>query len=208
MGGGGLIVHSFTDSALLREWTVSGKLVLPRSWFRYRSKENLKNNTCFVGTQLASIEPSRENIGYQLFVVTWVLSYIHIFGFFVSCHSFPEPRVRFQASRRQFFQLLRLSWKFVALCSGHSSVRCRAVAWEKRPHFMAVTTMKNEWTRMEQSVFAGCLCLHGGLWLSGRMVVASGCGSVGRAVASDTRDPRFESRHWQNFFYQIIYQLD
>ena len=27
----------------------------------------------------------------------------------------------------------------------------------------------------------------------------SGCGSVGRAVTSDTRDPRFESRHWQNF---------
>ena len=26
-----------------------------------------------------------------------------------------------------------------------------------------------------------------------------GCGSVGRAVTSDTRDPRFESRHWQNF---------
>ena len=26
----------------------------------------------------------------------------------------------------------------------------------------------------------------------------SGCGSVGRAVASDTRFPRFESSHWQN----------
>ena len=25
----------------------------------------------------------------------------------------------------------------------------------------------------------------------------SGCGSVGRAVASDTRGPRFESSHWQ-----------
>ena len=25
------------------------------------------------------------------------------------------------------------------------------------------------------------------------------CGSVGRAVASETRDPRFESRHWQTF---------
>ena len=29
----------------------------------------------------------------------------------------------------------------------------------------------------------------------------SGCGSVGRAVASDTRDPRFESSHWQKFIY-------
>ena len=25
----------------------------------------------------------------------------------------------------------------------------------------------------------------------------SGCGAVGRAVASDTRDPQFESSHWQ-----------
>ena len=27
----------------------------------------------------------------------------------------------------------------------------------------------------------------------------SGCGSVGIAVASDTRDPRFETSHWRNF---------
>ena len=31
----------------------------------------------------------------------------------------------------------------------------------------------------------------------------SGCGSVGRAVASNTRDLRFESRHLQNFIYQL-----
>ena len=29
----------------------------------------------------------------------------------------------------------------------------------------------------------------------------SGCGSVGRAVASNSRDPRFESSHWQKFIY-------
>ena len=28
--------------------------------------------------------------------------------------------------------------------------------------------------------------------------LGSGCGAVGRAVASDTRDPRFESSHRQN----------
>ena len=28
----------------------------------------------------------------------------------------------------------------------------------------------------------------------------SGCGSVGRAVASDTRGPRFESSHWLNLY--------
>ena len=31
--------------------------------------------------------------------------------------------------------------------------------------------------------------------------LGSGCGSVGRAVASDTRDPRFESSHWQKIIY-------
>ena len=31
--------------------------------------------------------------------------------------------------------------------------------------------------------------------------VGSGCGSVGRAVASDTRGPRFESSHRQKFIY-------
>ena len=36
----------------------------------------------------------------------------------------------------------------------------------------------------------------------------SGCGSVGREVASDTRDPRFESRHRQNFFYQLHNRKD
>ena len=29
--------------------------------------------------------------------------------------------------------------------------------------------------------------------------MGSGCGSVGRAVASDSRGPRFESSHWQKF---------
>ena len=27
---------------------------------------------------------------------------------------------------------------------------------------------------------------------------SSGCGAVGRAVASKCRDPKFESGHWQN----------
>ena len=31
------------------------------------------------------------------------------------------------------------------------------------------------------------------------MLKGSGCGSFGRAVASNTRDSRFESSHWQNF---------
>ena len=33
--------------------------------------------------------------------------------------------------------------------------------------------------------------------------MGSGGGSVGRAVTSDTRDPWFESQHWQNFIYQL-----
>ena len=34
--------------------------------------------------------------------------------------------------------------------------------------------------------------------------MGSGGGSVGRAVASNTRDPRFESCHRQNFIYQFF----
>ena len=35
----------------------------------------------------------------------------------------------------------------------------------------------------------------------------NGYGSVGRAVASNTRDPRFESRYRQNFIYQLHNQF-
>ena len=33
--------------------------------------------------------------------------------------------------------------------------------------------------------------------------LGSGCGLVGGAVASDTRDPPFKSSHRQNFIYQL-----
>ena len=39
-------------------------------------------------------------------------------------------------------------------------------------------------------------------WLK-ESLLGSGCGSDGRAVASDTRDPRFESHHRQNFIDQL-----
>ena len=31
--------------------------------------------------------------------------------------------------------------------------------------------------------------------------MGSGCGLVGRAVASETKGPRFESSHWQRIIY-------
>ena len=34
--------------------------------------------------------------------------------------------------------------------------------------------------------------------------MSSGCGSVGRAVASETRGPRFESSHRQDFIMNIF----
>ena len=34
-------------------------------------------------------------------------------------------------------------------------------------------------------------------------IFGSNDGSIGRAFASDTRDPRFESQHWQSFIYQL-----
>ena len=33
-----------------------------------------------------------------------------------------------------------------------------------------------------------------------KKITASGCGSVGRVVASDTRGLRFESSDWQNLY--------
>ena len=38
-------------------------------------------------------------------------------------------------------------------------------------------------------------------------IQGSGCGSVGSAVASDTRGPQFESSHWQKFIYILNYCL-
>ena len=35
----------------------------------------------------------------------------------------------------------------------------------------------------------------------------SGCGSVGRAVASDTRGPQFDSSHAQKYVVNVYYQL-
>ena len=37
--------------------------------------------------------------------------------------------------------------------------------------------------------------------------LGSGCGSVCRAVASDSRGPQFESSHWQKFILNIYCQL-
>ena len=35
------------------------------------------------------------------------------------------------------------------------------------------------------------------------MLLGSGCGSVGRVVASDTKGPQFESSHRQKFIYLL-----
>ena len=37
--------------------------------------------------------------------------------------------------------------------------------------------------------------------------LGSGCCSVGKAVAFETRGPQFDSSHWQNFIEPIYYQL-
>ena len=39
-------------------------------------------------------------------------------------------------------------------------------------------------------------------------MLGSGCGTVGQAVASDTKDPRFESRQQHNFIYQLYNRKD
>ena len=57
--------------------------------------------------------------------------------------------------------------------------------------------------------FQRCQILFGSMWqkltftgagLMAKKNVLRGCGSVGRVVASDNIDPRFESSHWQILF--------
>ena len=38
--------------------------------------------------------------------------------------------------------------------------------------------------------------------------MGSDCGSVGRAVGYDTRDPRFKSSHWQTFIEYFVYCIE
>ena len=45
-------------------------------------------------------------------------------------------------------------------------------------------------------------------WAKDFFVEGSGCGSVGRAVASDTRDPPFESRHQHNYINRFYNRND
>ena len=52
----------------------------------------------------------------------------------------------------------------------------------------------------------GGLVVRIGLSLSGPL--GSGCGSVGRAVASNTRDLSFKSRNRQNIIYQLYNRKD
>ena len=40
--------------------------------------------------------------------------------------------------------------------------------------------------------------------LFGHQSRGSGCGSVGRAVNFNTRGPRFDSSHWQNFIEHLF----
>ena len=41
--------------------------------------------------------------------------------------------------------------------------------------------------------------------LNEQTFTGGGCGSVGRAVASNTRGPRFEYSHWQNLHWTFVY---
>ena len=39
------------------------------------------------------------------------------------------------------------------------------------------------------------------------LMKGSGCGAVGRAVASNTRDPQFESSHGKFIYYQLYKKM-
>ena len=50
-----------------------------------------------------------------------------------------------------------------------------------------------------ENEFLGFICIVSVLSEAKNTSRGSGCGSAGRVVASDTRGPRFESRHWRTF---------
>ena len=71
----------------------------------------------------------------------------------------------------------------------------------------AINRLKYVQGTTDERLYDGDLLLVGGGSMSTgdpitaiKVGVGSGCGSVGRAVASDTRGPRFESSHRQNLF--------
>ena len=49
----------------------------------------------------------------------------------------------------------------------------------------------------------GCLLVNRKSTKHLSSMLGSGCGTVGRVVASDTRDPQFESQHRQKFICQL-----
>ena len=70
-------------------------------------------------------------------------------------------------------------------------------------HFGRQTSTVIRLVRKRLTKFYFMCLIHWVLTTIGNRLVIGGCGSVGSAVASDTRDPRFESRHWQSFNHQL-----
>ena len=91
------------------------------------------------------------------------------------------------------------SWKLES--EGNSSDR--RSRWSlKKPKLAAALFPGNK-------IFLGASAsVRASSWCQRTFNRGSGCGSVGRAVASDIRDPRFGLCHWLNFIYQLYNTKD
>ena len=80
--------------------------------------------------------------------------------------------------------------------------------WNLQTVFWIKLIIKNYRTRMWDDVSAWLCSQVSCTWcrLEGRYSKGKGsdCGSVGKAVASDTRGPRFESSHRRSFYWTLL----
>ena len=62
----------------------------------------------------------------------------------------------------------------------------------------------NRWSAVQWYFPLSWCYLDKGYVVAKKVSWGSGCGSVGKAVDSDTRGPRFESRHFQSFYWILF----
>ena len=114
-----------------------------------------------------------------------------------------QPQSRLNLKNKSFFPLFMSHWdqkcsrKFFFFCQIKQK-RIHAFWDDRKKIFCDASDVKKTfwwWWYL----LCGKACL--------KRLLGSGCGSVGRAVASDTRGPRFESRHWQNLYWIVHCQL-
>ena len=111
-----------------------------------------------------------------------------------------QPQSRLNLKNKSFFPLFMSHWdqkcsrKFFFFCQIKQK-RIHAFWDDRKKIFCDASDVKKTfwwWWYL----LCGKACV--------KRLLGSGCGSVGRAITSDTRGPRFESRHRQNLYWTLF----